>query len=436
MPECIQRIGSNLELFYDLRHQRIYQIMVQMYDAQEAIDLVTLSSWLGFQCALQDAGGDSYLITLPEAAPSAANISYYLGILEEKYRYRRLIQLGTEQVSGVYDQTGSAQDLIEKAATDILGLCEDLTPKDTESTVSELIPAAQEQIEHWHQHQGVITGVATGFPDLDKMTTGFHPGDMVIIAGRPSLGKTSLAMNIVDHVAVEQGMPVGVFSLEMTKASLTLRLLCSRARVNLRNIQGGFLSHHDFDRLTEAAGKLHHANIYINDQSGMSILALRTRARRMAQQYGIRLLVVDYLQLMHAERNRNDSREHEVSLISGGLKHIAKELGIPVIAVSQLNRAVEQTKDRRPNLSSLRESGSLEQDADLVAVLWRPAKDDDDNSRKDAIPVNLEIMKQRNGPTGTVPLCFLRGFTRFESAASVTSQDVPEEAQQQQEFNA
>lgn len=435
MPACIQVINTP-EIFYDLKHQQIYRVMVEMYDAQEAIDLVTLCSWLTFQALLEQAGGVAYLGKLPDAAPSAANIESYLEILAEKHRCRQLIKLGAETVSGAYDSGDTAQTLIETAASRILGLCDELTPKDEESSIQDLIPIAQAQIESWHAAQGVISGVATGFPDLDKMTTGFHPGDLVVIAGRPSLGKSSLAMNIVDHVAVDQGFPVGVFSLEMTKASLAVRMLCSRAGVNLRYVSNGFVADRDFPKLAAAGAQLHSGKIYINDQAGLSILAVRTRARRMKQQYGIQLLVVDYLQLMNAERNRNDSREREVGLISAGLKGIAKELQIPVIAISQLNRTIERDKERRPRLSDLRESGNIEQDADLVGILWKPKYDEDED--RDAIAVNLEILKQRNGPTGTVPLTFLRCYTRFESAVKVSQQqDQPYQApyaDAQQEF--
>lgn len=428
LPECISRISDQTEIFYDLRHQRIYRVMMEMYDAQETIDMVTLSSWLMFQSALEEVGGMAYLDSLMECTPSAANLPAYLDILEEKFKYRKLIRICTEQVSSIYDQNGSADELINDAAGNILGLVEDSTPKDEEACIADLIMPAIDQIESWHASQGVLSGIATGFADLDKMTTGFHPGDLVVIAGRPSLGKSSWCMNVVDNVAIEQGLPVGVFSLEMTKESLTLRALSSRSRVNLRNVREGFLAERDFPKLTMAAGKLHTAPIFINDRSGLSILALRTRARRMWQQHGIKLLVVDYLQLMHADRNKNDSRDREIGMISSGLKNLAKELGIPVIAISQLNRTIEREKERRPRLSDLRESGNLEQDADIVGILWKPARDDDSGD-SDCIPVNLEILKQRNGPTGTVPLTFLRGYTRFESAARVSSEDMPQHEQ-------
>lgn len=424
MPECISVIGANTEMFYDLRNQNIYEVMVQMYDQQEAIDTVTLSSWLMFQNLLEQVGGMAYLGQLPECAPSAANVPYYLGILAEKWKYRRLIKVCSEQVSGSFDGADTADQMINTAAGDILNLVEESTPREEESCIHDLVGPAIDQIESWHQSQGVISGISTGFSDLDKMTTGFHPGDLIVIAGRPSLGKTSWSMNVAENVAIEQGLPVGIFSLEMTKQSLAIRMLCSRSRVNLRNIRDGFLAERDLPKLTAASGKLHGAKIIINDASGLSIIGLRTRARRMWQLHGIKLLVVDYLQLMHADRNRNDSRDREIGMISSGLKALAKELQIPVIAISQLNRTIEREKERRPRLSDLRESGNLEQDADIVGILWRPTpKDGDDDRYGDALPVNLEILKQRNGPTGTVPLTFLRCYTRFESAAKISSED-------------
>lgn len=439
MPLCIDRIADKADIFYDLRHQKIYGVMVEMYDAQEAIDLVTLSSWLSFQSLLEEVGGLTYLDSMSSSVPSAANVTFYLGILEDKHKARRLIRVGTEAVSRAYNNGDSPDALISQAATDILNLAEDSVPKDDEATIQELVPAAIQQIETWHTAQGVMTGVATGFADLDKMTTGLQGGEMIVIAGRPSLGKTSLAMNIVDHAAVELGLPVGVFSLEMTKHSLAVRLICSRARINSRRIQAGILAATDFPKIVNAAARLNSSQLFINDQAGMSVLALRTRARRMHQQHGIRLLVIDYLQLMSAERSRNDSREQEVSRISKGVKALAKELNIPVIAISQLNRGIEKEKDRRPRMSDLRESGSLEQDADFVGILWRPNLDAEENQDGSCIPVNLEVCKQRNGPTGTVELTFLREYTRFESAAKVNGEPsyaapYPEEAQQQQEF--
>jgi replicative DNA helicase len=271
----------------------------------------------------------------------------------------------------------------------------------------------------------MLTGISTGFMDLDKMTTGFHPGEMIVIAARPSMGKTSLAMNIAEHVAVDLKLPVGVFSLEMTAESLVLRMLCSRSRVNLRNVRDGFLVERDFPVLTNSAGKLGAAPLIIDDSSGLSILQLKAKARRMHQQYGIKLFVIDYLQLLHSTARRAENRQQEIADISNGVKSLAKELNVPVIVLSQLNRELEKDKSRKPRMSDLRESGSIEQDADLIGLLYKPSAGDDDDAsapseEQDAVAVNLLIAKQRNGPTGDVHLTFMKSYTRFESAAKIS----------------
>ncbi|HEY3915956.1 MAG TPA: replicative DNA helicase, partial [Verrucomicrobiae bacterium] len=284
------------------------------------------------------------------------------------------------------------------------------------------------KIEEFHQNQGMLTGVATGFADFDKMTTGLHEGEMIVLAARPSVGKTSLAMNIAEHVALDLKVPVGVFSLEMTADQLILRMLCSRSRVNLRDIRDGFLAERDFPKLTGAAGKMASAPLFIDDSSGLSILQLRAKARRMWQQYGIKLFVIDYLQLLHSTSRRAENRQQEISEISGGIKALAKELNVPVIVLSQLNREMEKRgSGEQPKLSDLRESGSIEQDADLVGLLYRESKnkdgEDDSSQFEDTISVKLFIAKQRNGPIGEVGLTFLKSFTRFESAAKVSPEE-------------
>jgi len=260
------------------------------------------------------------------------------------------------------------------------------------------------------------------------MTTGLHPGEMIVIAARPSVGKTSLAMNIAEHVAIDLKLPVGVFSLEMTAESLVLRMLCSRARVNLRSIREGFLAERDFPKLTGAAGKLAGSPLFIDDSSGLSILQLRAKARRLHQQYGIKLFVVDYLQLLHSTSRRAENRQQEISDISSGIKALAKELNVPVIVLSQLNREVEREKGRAPRMSDLRESGAIEQDADLIGLLYRPSKGDEEDSgaRTEAEEINLLIAKQRNGPANEdVHFTFLKSCTRFENAAKIHDADVP-----------
>jgi replicative DNA helicase len=260
------------------------------------------------------------------------------------------------------------------------------------------------------------------------MTDGLHGSEMIVIAARPSMGKTSLAMNIVEHVAIEEKLPVGVFSLEMSAESLVLRMMCSLARVNLRTIRDGFMSEADFPKLLNAAGKLSTSKLYIDDTAGLSILQLRARARRLSQQHGIKLFVIDYLQLLHSTGRRSqDNRQQEIADISSGIKALAKELKVPVIVLSQLNRELERDKSRKPRLSDLRESGAIEQDADLVGLLYKPNAGDDEDAPEegDGVPVNLLIAKQRNGPTGDVNLTFLKPYTRFESAAKVSDEDMP-----------
>jgi len=427
--ECIAKFKRGAEVFYDLRHQTIFNAVVEMYDSREAIDLITLQQRLKNAQQLEQVGGLAYLATLPDTVPSAANLSYYLDIVHEKYLLRKMIQTCTDVVGRMYDYEGEVDELLDQVERDILRISESRVQSQT-TAIKELVKQAITTIEDFHQRQGVLTGVGTGFTDLDKMTSGLHGGEMVVIAARPSMGKTSLAMNIAEHVAIEQRLPVGVFSLEMTAASLVLRMLCSRSRVNLRNVREGFLAERDFPKLTGSAGKLANAPLFIDDSSALSILQLRAKARRMAQQYGIKLFVVDYLQLLHSTSRRAENRQQEIADISSGIKSLAKELNVPVIVLSQLNREIEREKGRPPRLSDLRESGAIEQDADVVGLLYKPKGGGDDEEggtgvEEDAVPTNLLIAKQRNGPTGDVNLTFLKSYTRFESAAKVSDEDVP-----------
>ena len=317
--------------------------------------------------------------------------------------------------------------MLDEVERDVLRISEERVEAST-NTIKDLVHRAINTIEIYHQRQGMLTGIGTGFVDLDKMTSGLHEGEMIVIAARPSTGKTSLAMNIAEHVAVDERLPVGVFSLEMTADSLVLRLLCSRAKVNLKDIRSGFLVERDFPKITSAAGQLAGAPLYIDDTSGLSILQLRAKARRMAQQNGIKLFVIDYLQQMHSTSRKIDNRQQEIADISNGVKALAKELKVPMIVLSQLNRDFERDKGRKPNLADLRESGAIEQDADLVGILYKVDPDDPSRRKDDVtdedtgtipevLPINLLIAKQRNGPTGDVPLTFLRSITRFESRA-------------------
>src|SRR5215471_4234062 len=428
MGECIEKFKGGAEVFYDLKHQTIFTMLAEMYDSRVAIDVITLQQRLKNKQLLEQVGGLAYLSALPDAVPSAANLEYYLDIVQEKYLLRRMIHTCTDVVGRVYDFEGEVDALMDEVERDVLRISE-ARVQTTTTTIKDLVKKAINTIEDFHQRQGLLTGIGTGFTDLDKMTSGLHGGEMIVIAARPSMGKTSLAMNIAEHVAIEQKLPVGVFSLEMTSESLVLRMLCSRSRVNLRNVRDGFLAERDFPKLTGAAGKLANAPLFIDDSSGLSILQLRAKARRMFQQFGIKLFVVDYLQLLHSTARRAENRQQEIADISSGIKALAKELNVPVIVLSQLNREIEREKGRAPRLSDLRESGAIEQDADVVGLLYRPSSDEDEGGaagdEPDALPVNLLIAKQRNGPTGDVNLTFLKSFTRFESAAKVSDDDMP-----------
>jgi len=426
--QCIEKFNAGAEVFYDLRHQTIYTAMLEMFDSREQIDVITLQQHLKDRQLLDQVGGIAALNALQDAVPSAANLSYYTEIVQEKFLLRRMIHVCTDVVSRVYEHEGEVDGLMDEVERDVLRISESRATG-TVAGMKELVHKAINTVEDFHARKGMLTGVGTGFTDLDKMTSGLHPGEMVVVAARPSMGKTSLAMNIAEHVAVDLKMPVGVFSLEMTSESLVLRMLCSRARVNLRSIREGFLAERDFAPLTSAAGQLSGAPLFIDDTSGLSILQLRAKARRMCQQHGIKLFVIDYLQLLHSTARRAENRQQEIADISSGIKSLAKEMSVPVIVLSQLNRDLEKRgPGERPRMSDLRESGSIEQDADLVALLYKDLKgkeDDEPDFDSEAAPVKLYIAKQRNGPVGDVDLTFIKSYTRFENAAKVSDEDMP-----------
>ncbi len=428
--ECIEKLKDEGKMaFYDLRHQTIYETLSAMFDAKHAIDLITVQQHLKDRQLLDQVGGIAYLSQLQDAVPSAANLSYYLDIVREKHLLRKLITTCSGVVGKVYDYEGNVEELLDEVEKEVLRVNESRA-QGGNLPIKTLVGKAVEKIQNYFDRKGALDGLATGFMDLDKMTDGLHGKEMIVIAARPSMGKTSLAMNIAEHVALELNLPVGVFSLEMGAESLIMRMMCSLARVNMRNIRDGFMAETDFPKLTSAAGRLSRAPLFIDDTAGLSILQLRARARRMAQQHGIKLFVIDYLQLLNSTARRSqENRQQEIADISSGIKALAKELDVPVIVLSQLNRELEKDKSRKPRLSDLRESGSIEQDADLVGLLYKPdAGDDEDGNavESDGVPVNLLIAKQRNGPTGDVHMTFLKPYTRFESATNrISDEDVP-----------
>lgn len=427
--ECVERFPDGVEVFYDQRNQVIYKVLVEMYEARQPIDTVSLRQALKDRKLQKDCGGIEYVIGLPDCVPSAANLAYYADVLQEKYVLRRLVHTCTEIAGRIYEWEGDVPTLLDQAERDILAIGQAGLKKKTYEAMKGPIVRAISRIEDYQARQGQLTGTTYGFADLDSMTGGMHDAEMIVIAARPSMGKTSLAMNIAEVVAADCKEPVGVFSLEMSIDALTERMLCSRARVNLRNVKQGYMAERDYPKITHAAGTLSAAPIYIDDEGGLSISKLRAKARRMHQALGIKLFVIDYLQLLHALKGGRPiiNRQEEVATISGGIKEMAKELNVPVIVLSQLNRDLDKYKGRKPTLSDLRESGAIEQDADLVGMLYKPksGNDDEEEEETDSVLINLNIAKQRNGPTGDVKLVFLKPYTRFESVAKVGDSDVP-----------
>lgn len=339
-----------------------------------------------------------------------------------------MISVCTEIVGRVYDYQGEVQQLLDEVERDILAI-RPLSESTATPPIAELVDHAMNRIEDSFNRNNSITGIATGFPDLDKLTSGLHNGNMIVIAARPSMGKTSLGMNICEHIVLELKQPAGFFSLEMTADELVLRSLCSCARVNLRSINEGFMSERDFPRLTSAAGLMRTSKIYIDDTGGLTIMQFRARARRMVQMFGVKVIIADYLQLFRSPTKRgNENRQQEVSDISAAIKALAKELRIPIIVLCQLNRDIEKGSWRKPKLSDIRESGSIEQDGDVIGFLYKLKEDESGDTFQDdhdGVPTNLLIAKQRNGPTGEVNLTFLKSYTRFESAAKISDFDCP-----------
>ena len=417
IAECVEKINEGY--FYVPAHQTIYTVLVELWNAGQGIDLITFTQVLRDRNVLDAVGGGAFVTSLYTFVPTAANVTYYLEIVREKFILRQIIAAATESVRRAYEEQDEVNALLDEVEQKIFAVGEDRF-KGQMPGMKEQVMGALESIEQLWERRGGITGISTGFTELDRMTNGLHAAEMIVIAARPSMGKTALAMNIAEHVAISSRLPVAVFSLEMSSQQLVQRLLCSRARVNLQKVREGFLAERDFPSLTAAASKLAEAEIFIDDSAGLSILELRAKARRLKAQKDIQLIVVDYLQLLKSTTRRaQDNRQLEISEISSGLKGLAKELKIPIVVLAQLNRQPEARSGGKPRLSDLRESGSIEQDADLVGLLVRPEvyEEDEEARAEKAGEAELIIAKQRNGPVGEIPLTFLKEFTRFEDRA-------------------
>ena len=403
--------------FYRESHRKIYRAMIELSDRSEPVDLITLSEFLKAKGELEAVGGTAYLASLANLVPTSANIAHYARIVREKGILRHLITVATEIATRGLEDQGNVEEFLDEAEKSIF----DISEKRIKSSfvfLGDMMNDSIKMVEKLYERKEMVTGVPTGFDDLDKLTAGLQPSDLIVVAGRPSMGKTAFSLNVAAHAALHAGIGVAVFSLEMAKEQLGLRMLCSEARVDHSKVRSGHLAEREFPALVSAAGRLAEAPIYIDDTPAISILELRAKSRRLVRDRDkkIGLIIVDYLQLMRG-MSTVQNREQEISEISRSLKALAKELSVPVIAISQLNRRVEDRGDKRPMMADLRESGAIEQDADVIAFIYRDEVYNKDST--DQGTAEIIVAKQRNGPVDTVRLTFVSKITRFENFSQV-----------------
>lgn len=398
------------EDFYRAAHQKIFHAMLKVADKGEPVDLVTVTAELADAKTLEEVGGVSYLSELADSVPTAANVEYYARIVEEKSILRRLIRTATSIVQDSYTREDEVDVLLNEAEKKIMEVSQ-RKHSGTFQNIKDVLVQAYDNIEMLHNRKGEITGIPTGFTELDRMTAGFQRSDLIIVAARPSVGKTAFALNIAQNVATKTNENVAIFSLEMSAQQLVMRMLCAEGNINAQNLRTGKLTPEDWGKLTMAMGSLSNAGIYIDDTPSIRVSEIRAKCRRLKQESGLGMVLIDYLQLIQGSGRNRENRQQEVSEISRSLKALARELEVPVIALSQLSRSVEQRQDKRPMMSDIRESGSIEQDADIVAFLYRDDYYDKDSENKNII--EIIIAKQRNGPVGTVQLAFIKEYNKF-----------------------
>ncbi len=413
--------------FYKDNHKLIFESMVVLFEKNEPQDIITVSNQLKDQNLLEDAGGVAYLATLTSIVPVTSNLFHYAKIIRQKAVLRNLITVNTEIASRCYEEQGDIDTLVDEAEQAIFEIARSKSDKSF-TPLKNIIPDAFETVEQLYKRKELITGVPTGFTELDKMTAGLQPSDLIILAGRPSMGKTAFAMNIAQNAALLDKTGVAIFSLEMSKEQLAMRLLCSAGHIDSQRVRTGKLHNEDWPKLTRAVGMLTEAPMYIDDTPAISVLEMRAKVRRLAAQFPLGMIIVDYLQLMRG-RNSTENRTQEISEISRSLKAMAKELKVPVIALSQLNRSLESRTDKRPMMSDLRESGAIEQDADVICFIYRDEVYNKAEDNPNHGIAEIIIGKQRNGPTGTVKLTFIKEFTMFEN---LSGYDEPETFQTEQ----
>ena len=413
-----EAIGAAIEIldetwFYEQAHRQIFRAVLELYNQRKNVDLITLSDKLKSDGTLEQIGGVSYLSFLIDLVPSAANVEHYANIVKEKGVLRRLIRNATNIIAESYESIGNVDEVVDNAERLIFEVA-DLKQRTQSVHIKDLVRQSIEKLDFLYQRKQHVTGIPTGFEKIDHMTSGLQNSDLIIIAGRPSMGKSALAISMAEYVGIEQKQGVAIFSLEMSKEQLVQRMLCSQARVDAHKVRSGFLAPADWPKLTAAAGRLSESKIFIDDTPAISVLELRAKARRLKANQGIELIILDYLQLMRSTI-QSENRQQEISEISRSLKALARELSVPVIALSQLSRAVESRQDHKPQLSDLRESGAIEQDADLVVLLMREEYYNPTEENKGV--ADVMIAKQRNGPVGTVKLAFIKEYMRFENLA-------------------
>lgn len=398
--------------FYQAAHRLIFETMLRLSDLGKAIDVVTVTEELSSRNQLDDVGGISYMTELANAVPTAANIAYYSEIVAQKSLLRKLIRTATKIVEDSFTREDEVAELLAEAEKQIMEVANRNNSGDFKH-VKDVLVQTYENVEKLQNRKGDITGIPTGFRDLDRLTAGFQRGDLIIVAARPSVGKTAFALNVAQAVGTQTTENVAIFSLEMGADQLVMRMLCAEGNIDAQVLRTGALTTEDWRKLTMAMGSLSHAGIYIDDAAGVRVNEIRAKCRRLKQESGLGMILIDYLQLIQGSGSSGQNRQQEVSEISRSLKALARELEVPVIALSQLSRGVEQRQDKRPMMSDLRESGSIEQDADIVAFLYR--EDYYDKETEDANTIEIIVAKQRNGPTDTVKLAFKKEFNKFVS---------------------
>jgi replicative DNA helicase len=398
------------EDFYRAAHQKIFNAMLKLNDSGKAVDLITVTEELAATKVLEDIGGVSYLSEVAGSVPTAANIEYYANIVGEKALLRKLIRTATGIAQDGYSREDEVEALLSEAEKSIMEVAQRRNAGAFHN-IKDVLVRTYDNIETLHQRTGDVTGIPTGFAELDRMTAGFQRNDLIIVGARPSVGKTAFALNIAQNVAVKSGENVAIFSLEMGAEQLVMRMLCAEGNIDAQRLRTGSLTDEDWGKLTMAMGSLSDAGIFIDDTPGVRISDLQAKCRRLKQEHGLGMILIDYLQLILGSGRGGENRQQEVSEISRSLKQLARELQVPVIALSQLSRGVEQRQDKRPMMSDIRESGSIEQDADIVAFLYRDDYYDKESENKNII--EIIIAKQRNGPTGTVSLAFVKEYNKF-----------------------